>query len=390
MPIPQNVYIDIASKVAGGAGPAQAFGGRVFTPNVAKLAPNTLFKANTAKDVYDKFGTGDEYDFALKYFSVITPSPAAKPNELQFFLHDPNASPAVTMTESWQAAQDISDSYGTCYFLGAAQVPAEIKACAQAISAENVKHILWVRAKKGSGTTELESLSDELIAIPSVGIALESQSPVDDEDLAFLPMGLQAAINWNAQNCTMNFMYRRNGNASPQVEDNTLRQKLDELRINYYGKTRRAGVDESFFQRGYLCGDNESLQDIMVHAGEQWLKARALQLLFDLQLSTRGIPANLDGIARGNSVMAQVKKEALYNGVIVRGKTLSVTQRIAITDLTGDDMAWATVQNDGSWSKCKIVEYTGPSGIAEYRLDYTLIYAKGDWVRKIVGSHNLI
>jgi hypothetical protein len=88
--------------------------------------------------------------------------------------------------------------------------------------------------------------------------------------------------------------------------------------------------------------------------------------------------------------MAQVKKEALYNGVIVRGKTLSVTQRIAITDLTGDDMAWATVQNDGSWSKCKIVEYTGPSGIAEYRLDYTLIYAKGDWVRKIVGSHNLI
>ncbi len=382
MAIPYTKYVDITSKVAGGAGPAQSFSGRVFTLDAGNKISGANFVASTAKEVFDFFGPGDEYDFAVKYFGVITPSPANKPNELQFYKKGSEDS----MLEAWSAAQAHSNSYGSCYFLAGAQGSIqEIEAVAAAVAAENVKHIFYVRVEDG----DIESYEPALIDIPSTGMVYESAGATD-EDLAFLPMGLQAATNWSAKNATMNYMYRRAPGAIPQVDDNATAQALDASRINYYGTTRRAGVDESFFQRGYLCGNNEALQDISVHAGEQWLKARAEQLFFDLLLSTRGIPANLDGIARGNAVLAQVKKEGLHNGVIVRGKPLSVTQKIAISDLSGDELAWAEVQNGGAWSDVKIVEHTGPSGIAEYRLDYVLIYSKGDWVRKVVGSHNLI
>ena len=83
-------------------------------------------------------------------------------------------------------------------------------------------------------------------------------------------------------------------------------------------------------------------------------------------------------------------KEAIKNGTMLKNKEFTVIQKLAIADATGDENGWITVMNNGCWYDVEIKERTGESGIAEYYLDYILVYAKGDWVRKVVGSHNLV
>ena len=87
---------------------------------------------------------------------------------------------------------------------------------------------------------------------------------------------------------------------------------------------------------------------------------------------------------------AEVVKEAIKNGTMLKNKEFTVIQKLAIADATGDENGWITVMNNGCWYDVEIKERTGESGIAEYYLDYILVYAKGDWVRKVVGSHNLV
>ena len=53
-------------------------------------------------------------------------------------------------------------------------------------------------------------------------------------------------------------------------------------------------------------------------------------------------------------------------------------------------LAWHDVRDKGYWYDVFIEENTGPSGLPEYVGKYTLVYGKGDWVRKVEGSHNLV
>ncbi len=114
------------------------------------------------------------------------------------------------------------------------------------------------------------------------------------------------------------------------------------------------------------------------------------QQWFNVLLATRGVPANKDGEARALMVIAGAVTKAINNGTILAGKTLSDVQKLAIADASGDDLAWYDVQDKGYWYNAQIVENTGESDLPEYVMKYVLIYGKGDWVRKVEGSHNLV
>ncbi|WP_243421515.1 DUF3383 family protein, partial [Morganella morganii] len=188
-----------------------------------------------------------------------------------------------------------------------------------------------------------------------------------------------------------NYMFRQLGVTFPaQVTTDQDADRFDKLRVNYYGETAVAGSQIRFYQRGFLCGGASNPPDMSVHANEQWLKAYIAQQWFSLLLATRGIPANKDGEARAQMVIAGAVTKAVDNGTILAGKTLTEVQKIAVTDASGDDLAWHDVQDKGYWYNAQIVESTGKSGLPEYVMKYVLIYGKGDWVRKVEGSHNLV
>ncbi len=281
------------------------------------------------------------------------------------------------------AAEKISDSFGSATFLTEMALPQAVE-LAEYVAGENVKYQLHlaVTAEKA------EDWSAALVGTASTGLNLKT------DELVFvqaLPMAIMAATDYDRNNATTNYMYRQFGVTFPsQISADLDADRFDKLRVNYYGETAVAGSQIRFYQRGFLCGSSSNPLDMSVHANEQWLKAHITQQWFSLLMATRGIPANKDGEARAMTIIAGAVTKALNNGTILPGKTLTDVQKLAVADASGDDLAWHDVQDKGYWYNAQIVEQTGASGLPEYAMKYVLIYGKGDWVRKVEGSHNLV
>lgn len=290
---------------------------------------------------------------------------------------------AQTPLEAFMAAEKISDSFGSATFIDPLTLDQAV-ALAQYVAGENVKYQLHLNIS----AADVEDFSAALMGTASTALNLKTG---DNFYAQALPMAVMAATDYDRTNATTNYMFRQFGVTFPaQVTADLDADKLDKLRVNYYGETAVAGSHIAFYQRGFLCGPGTAPLDMSVHANEQWLKAYIAQQWFSLLLATRGIPANRDGEARAMMIIAGAVTKAVNNGTILPGKTLSDVQKLAVADASGDDLAWHDIQDKGYWYNAQIVENTGPSGLPEYVMKYVLIYGKGDWVRKVEGSHNLV
>lgn len=302
-------------------------------------------------------------------------------------LNDPQAilSPGVAAQNplaAFQAAEDASDSFGSASF-GESITDAEAKAVAQYVSGENVKYQFYVSVTPATYTATVAALS----GIQSTGIILNGTA---GEYKEAIPAAIMSATDYDRRNATVNYMYRQVGGFTADVTTDALANIYDTARVNYYGQTASAGQNISFFQRGFLLGGATAPVDMSVHANEQWLKAYLTAALLSLQLSLNKIPANNEG---RSYVLAQVidgVNKAKFNGTIIIDKLLTTAQKIAVTQLSGDPDAWRDVQSKGFWADVAIVQSVPVSGVTEYTAKYTLVYSKGDVVRKVEGSHNLV
>src|SRR5690625_866807 len=330
---------------------------------------------------------GDGYFIATMGFGVDVSFETGGFNDLVGFTgasQDPGQQ-SESMEQAFNRSIDANDSFGSLYFLEQGSL-SEIVSLAEAVAAKNVKYQLYVDV----APDDAEDYSAALIGTASTGLIL--RRPNDERTLAWLPAAVMSATDYSRTNAATNYMFRQSSvTVEPQVTTTLDANTYDPLRINYYGQTAVSGSNISFFQRAFLCGTENNPLDMSVHANEQWFKAYIAQQWFSLLLSTRGIPANRDGRARMMTVIAGAITAALNNGTILQGKTLTDVQKIAIADATGDDMAWLDVQDKGYWYDVEIVQDTqAPSQVTEYKANYTVVYAKGDWVRKVDGSHNLV
>ena len=122
---------------------------------------------------------------------------------------------------------------------------------------------------------------------------------------------------------------------------------------------------------------------------ELWLKDANTVSFLNYQLAVSKWPANEAGRAIGDGLVQQNIEIAKKNGTILQGKELTSTQKAYITSLTGDDQAWRSVYSEGNYLMSAIVPVTS-NGNTVYEYQYTLIYSKGDSVRKVTGTHTLI
>ncbi|POP42326.1 hypothetical protein CHU32_03570 [Superficieibacter electus] len=211
----------------------------------------------------------------------------------------------------------------------------------------------------------------------------------DDEFHEMIPMIILAATDYNRRNSAQNYMFQQ-FSVTPTVTDTLLSDDLDSYRINYYGRTQTAGQNIDFYQRGVLMGGNTAPVDMNTYANEQWLKGLLESQVMTLMLSMPAISTNTSGRSQLIAILQAGIEKALYNGVFSVGKILNTTQRMYITEATGDDLAWAQVQNIGYWLDCWFEEYTTTDGRTEYKAVYLLIYSKDDVIRKVEGTHTLI
>lgn len=289
-----------------------------------------------------------------------------------------------TALSAFQSAESVSDSFGSAYFIDDLTLE-QIVPVAEYVAAENVKYQFHVDVPRA----EVEEYSAALIGTASVGLNLLQPG---EATIAHLPMSILAATNYDRTNAATNYMFRRGGVTIPaQVTTAQDADALDALRVNYYGQTSSAGVPISFYQRGLLCGGAGAPVSMSVHANEQWLKSYIAAQWLSLLLDTGGIPANADGRGRGLVVVGEAITRAIDNGTIIAGKELTPIQRAAVSDASGDPMAWHDVQSKGYWYDVAIVPWNdAPSGQPEYQMLYTIVYSKGDWVNRIQGSHQLV
>jgi len=279
----------------------------------------------------------------------------------------------------------VSDNYGSYSFVGQTFTLETWKTIAAWNSAQNVKYQLLIPVKSADWQNwynELQSYS---------GVALTLVNDINDEHDEDIPGIILAATDYNVRNASQNYMFQQIPGISPKVVSDEVSQAIDAgSRVNYYGRTMTAGQQLSFYQDGYLCGTGNAPIQMNVYANEQWLKSAATAAMMQFLLNSPIVPATDEGRAMVLAVLQDTVDRALYNGTIKAGKALNIDQKLYVTTVTGDPLAWHQVQDIGYWLDAVVQEEAQQNGTIKYIIDYVLVYSKADAVNKITGRHILI
>jgi hypothetical protein len=281
-----------------------------------------------------------------------------------------------TITDVLDITTEISNNFGSFLFQPAL-TDDQIEEAATWNTTKNNTFQYYPRVTASNAS----AVSSAVFLLAGCGVSL---APLADEYPEMDPMIILASTNYNARNSVQNYMFQQ-FNQTPSVTTDADANTYDELRINYYGRSQSAGQFVDFYQRGVLMGPDSAPLDMNTYANEQWLKDAVSVEIMNLLLALPKISANNQGRAQLLAIIQGVINEALDNGTISVGKTLSNINKAFITNVTGDDLAWQQVQSIGYWIDCEMQSADG-----EFKAVYTLIYSKDDVVRKVEGTHALI
>lgn len=293
-----------------------------------------------------------------------------------------NGTAATSLTDILNTTIELSDNFASYAFVNYSLSVDDINEVGAWNDAQNFQYMFCGDVNADN----YESIIAAAAAHSGMAINYNPYMGQDNYLPAYLmPATILAATNYNNVNGTVNYMFQQFPNQAVAVDTNALANTLDPLHINYNGQTQKAGSKIEFYQDGYLADGT----DIAVYANEIWLKDAMATELLNLEIALDKIPANNDGIAVVEGILQGVIEEALNNGTIAPGKTLTQAQKAYITQLTGDNTAWQTVELNGYVLTVELTQEV-VNGATKYIANYTLIYSKGDSIRKVEGRHILI
>ena len=296
---------------------------------------------------------------------------------------NPTVSQGVAVTSYSQMLSNslnMSNNYGTFTFLSTPDNDSVVE-IAQWTKTQNLLGGMYIQP---CALTQYNTLQPLVADYTGVALVADSFTPFS---LAWLvPACVAASTNYNRINGTQNYMYKQLAGVEASVTTDANYEALTAVNVNFYGSTQQAGTPISFFQPGKLQGE---IEDMGVYMNELWLKDANTVSFLNYRLAVSKWPANEAGRAIGDGLVQQNIEIAKKNGTILQGKDLTSTQKAYITSLTGDDQAWRSVYSEGYYLMSAIVPVTS-NGNTNYEYQYTLIYSKGDSVRKVTGTHTLI
>lgn len=287
----------------------------------------------------------------------------------------------MTISDTLGNSAESSNNFGSFAFVQTLTTEQIVEA-ATWNAGRNVEFMFCARVDPANMT----ALSAALIA--TSGVAL-TYSPVATEYDEMVPMIVLAATDYTKRNATQNYMFQIL-DLSAKITTTALSNQLDALRVNYYGNTQTAGQIINFYQRGVMGGDQSAPVDMNTYANELWFKDACQANLMSMLLSLPKVSANADGVGQVIAILQDAIDRALLNGTISVGKELTTLQRLYISELSDDVLAWHQVQGIGYWIDCNMQPYTTLDGRVEFKAVYTIIYSKDDVIRKVEGTHVLI
>ena len=284
-----------------------------------------------------------------------------------------------SITETLTNSATLSNNFGSFLFMPSLDI-AQVTEAANWNNLQDIMFLYTVPVASANVASYFAALAN----IGGVSVTLSNTALEYPEQI---PMMIEAATDYTQPNAVQNYMFQQFANVTPSVTDDATANTMDAANTNYYGSTQTAGQIISFYQRGILNGLPVDPLDQNTYVNEIWLKDAAGAAIMNLLLALPQLPANAQGRNQLLSTLQSVIGQALNNGVISVGKTLTSVQMVYITEITNDPNAWHQVQNNGFWVNVVIVPTGNP---VQYIATYTLVYSKDDVIRKVTGSHVLI
>lgn len=286
---------------------------------------------------------------------------------------------AESMTEILAKSLNLSNNFGS--FVPLIDLSTEqIVEAAEYTHAQNVQ-FQYIQRVLPDQVDELQSKVSGFS-----GVALVYDLYDDNSYPHALAAAIWAAADYNAVNGAPGAEFQKDDTIPASVFDDATYTKLVSLGVNFIGRTQQAGQPISFYQPGYLQG---AIEDQGVYMNEVWLKDKVATAVLNTQMAIEKWPAGEDGLTLFDNITQPIRSLAKTNGVVEIGKPLTDTQKVYISQLTGDNKAWQQVQSQGDHITSEIV-VKNINKKTVYVLEYTYVYAKGDQVRKVEGRQILI
>lgn len=259
----------------------------------------------------------------------------------------------------------------------------------QAVEVAALNHARNVEFLFSVGWSDLADAESFYAAAEDLSGTWSQHSPPGVLSYPIAPLAILAATDFNSRQGVVNYMFR-DFSFPATITTNAEADDADAVRLNYMGATQTAGQTLKFLQRGVLMGGATAPVDANVYANEMWFKDAARASLMGLLLSVGRVPANDDGRGMVRAILQDAINRALNNGTISPGKTLSIQQKLFITQMTGDQRAHIQVASDGYWADVEMQPFVTVDGRTEWQASYTIIYGKDDAIRRVEGRHVLI
>lgn len=192
-----------------------------------------------------------------------------------------------------------------------------------------------------------------------------------------------ATSNYSANQMADSPDFKSFPGATATVTDAASKRLRDAARINYIGKTQTHGLQREFLQPGLMMDGT----DAGVWRDAQWIKA-AVEIGWINLVTQQKVPADHLGCAIVKNLVVGVAGRAIDAGAILVNKSFDDATRATINQYAQNDGAADEVESTGYFVSAKVVPVV-EDGNTRYRVEYTLIYGKGDHIAKVVGSHIL-
>jgi len=385
MAIPIKDYINVGAQVASNVVGDRDFSGLLFVTDSMKATVPAAY-ASVKTDYVAGKAVALDYNgivacfdsdakvlkFAKNYFGYV--ANGANPQFLNVASYTNNGDEVTRLN----AVLGSFTNFGSLAFLGSSA--ADLADVAPIAAANGVALFVATVA----GTYPATFTGD------NVHIVIGEMENVDPDDTStdsmdnyapWMPMSWYAAVNYNNRNASSTINYKTFEGAKATITDATAKAAADTAKANYIGEVQVYGQNLKFYQKGI----NASGMELGVYRDMVWLKSRVEIGWFNLVGSMPKVPANTDGASYVYAMVNEAANEATQNGVILVDKPLSAEARAKILQYAGNADAIDDVQTQGYYIAVNIVK----SG-TDYVCQYLLVYAKGDSISKVEGTHVLV
>lgn len=372
MGIPISKYVDVRATSVDPSEGLRSFAGLVFTTESAaqsggqhtetKAGSLTVMTFSSVAELAKSYPKLSE--FATAYFGTQDVN-GSVPAYLSVATYSGEKAAAYS-----EAADGFGNFGGFCFF----DEDSATKAVADANSSNGMKYVYVAHVTDLDSTATSESN-------PCYDVA--GTHVCDSAILRATAMGWIGAHDYTLASPSTTIDYREFGVAAT-VTDGSTKDALDSARVNFMGKVQNRGIERTFYQSGENCDG----QDLGTYVDSAWLQSEVERGWFDLACGSAKVPANDDGLMAVRGIVLSAAEAGLDKGVILASKTLDSSQEAKVKTLVGASAASAAISAVNTAGYYVDAKFSTQNG--RYVVQYTLVYAKGDHVGKVYGSHVLV